>query len=181
MVDCGVTCAKYSVFLFNLLFAVSSCKLYLHMCTDTKYQFWFLYWQFDYVQQLTGIAILTVGAVIFTAYHHYQNFLGKPQIPFDQFQKISTFECPNTGDEIWSAPTVFMIIGGIVFLIAFLGCCGAIKESSCMVLTVSESLAGSLLPIGSIYNTLKPFNISVLASVGRYHNGRNWNRSLRLR
>ncbi|XP_031627242.1 CD63 antigen-like [Contarinia nasturtii] len=86
MVDCGVTCAKYSVFLFNLLFA------------------------------LTGIAILTVGAVIFSAFNHYENFLG---------------------EDLWSAPVILMIIGGIVFIIAFLGCCGAIKESSCMVLTFS--------------------------------------------
>lgn len=86
MVDCGVTCAKYSVFFFNLLFA------------------------------LTGIAIATVGTVIFTAFHHYHNFLG---------------------EQLWSAPVVLMVIGAIVFIIAFLGCCGAIKESSCMVLTFS--------------------------------------------
>ncbi|XP_055296822.1 CD63 antigen-like [Sitodiplosis mosellana] len=86
MVDCGVTCAKYSVFFFNLLFA------------------------------LTGIAILTVGTVIFTAFNHYQNFLG---------------------EGLWSTPIVLMAIGAIVFIIAFLGCCGAIKESSCMVLTFS--------------------------------------------
>lgn len=30
-----------------------------------------------------------------------------------------------------------MVIGAVVFIIAFLGCCGAIKESSCMVLTVN--------------------------------------------
>lgn len=42
-----------------------------------------------------------------------------------------------SGDELWSAPGILMAIGAIVFIIAFLGCCGAIKESSCMVLTVS--------------------------------------------
>lgn len=38
---------------------------------------------------------------------------------------------------IWSAPTLLMVVGGIVFVIAFLGCCGAVRESSCMVLSVS--------------------------------------------
>lgn len=35
-------------------------------------------------------------------------------------------------------PVLLMVIGSIVFVIAFLGCCGAIKESSCMVLSVSS-------------------------------------------
>lgn len=35
------------------------------------------------------------------------------------------------------APTVTIIIGGIIFFIAFLGCCGAIRESNCMLVTVS--------------------------------------------
>ncbi|KAJ8722928.1 hypothetical protein PYW07_004108 [Mythimna separata] len=33
------------------------------------------------------------------------------------------------------APWVFIIIGSIMFIIAFFGCCGAIRESHCMVVT----------------------------------------------
>lgn len=33
-----------------------------------------------------------------------------------------------------------MVVGGVVFVIAFLGCCGAVRESSCMVLTFSICL-----------------------------------------
>ncbi|XP_038216045.1 CD63 antigen-like isoform X1 [Zerene cesonia] len=33
------------------------------------------------------------------------------------------------------APWVFIIIGAIMFIIAFFGCCGAIRESHCMVVT----------------------------------------------
>ncbi|XP_026745304.1 CD63 antigen-like isoform X1 [Trichoplusia ni] len=33
------------------------------------------------------------------------------------------------------APWVFIIIGAIMFVIAFFGCCGAIRESHCMVVT----------------------------------------------
>jgi len=81
---CGVSCVKYLVFVFNLLFA------------------------------LTGLAILTVGAYIQSAYHHYSNFVGA---------------------SFWSAPILMIVVGAVVFIIAFLGCCGAVKENSCMVLT----------------------------------------------
>lgn len=93
--------------------------------------------------QLTGIAVLTVGAVIFTAYSHYHSFLGKCSTShsFDGCGKmahwIDLINSFISGDELWTAPTILMAIGAVVFVIAFLGCCGAIKESSCMVLTVS--------------------------------------------
>ncbi|KAI5638200.1 tetraspanin family domain-containing protein [Phthorimaea operculella] len=35
------------------------------------------------------------------------------------------------------APVSAMVVGGVVFLIAFFGCCGAIKESNCMLVTYS--------------------------------------------
>lgn len=98
------------------------------------------------LKQLTGIAVLTVGAVIFTAYNHYHNFLGNLQISNcshsfyycgQMSNEIDSIKSFILGDELWSAPAILMAIGAIVFIIAFLGCCGAIKENSCMVLTVS--------------------------------------------
>ncbi|XP_068629974.1 23 kDa integral membrane protein-like isoform X2 [Battus philenor] len=38
---------------------------------------------------------------------------------------------------IQAAPIGSMVVGGVVFLIAFFGCCGAIKESNCMLITYS--------------------------------------------
>ncbi|PZC84591.1 23 kDa integral membrane protein [Helicoverpa armigera] len=35
------------------------------------------------------------------------------------------------------APITSMVVGGIVFFIAFFGCCGAIRESNCMLVTYS--------------------------------------------
>lgn len=68
-------------------------------------------------------------------------------------------------DELWSAPIIMIVIGAIVFIIAFLGCCGAIKESSCMVLTVSvhSSSPNSSLTT-SIYNEQNPFFLYVSSS-----------------
>lgn len=65
---------------------------------------------------LTGLLILIVGAVVQANYQHYSNFVG---------------------ERIWTAPVVMIIIGAIVFITGFLGCCGAAKENSCMMLTFS--------------------------------------------
>lgn len=70
-------------------------------------------------KQLTGLIVFTVGAVILARYYHYYNFVG---------------------EAYWSAPLVLIVVGAVVFIIAFFGCCGAIKESSCMILTVSATL-----------------------------------------
>lgn len=89
MVSGGMTCVKYLLFCFNLLFAIS------------------------------GIAILTVGAIILTAYHHYSEFVD-----------------PGFG----SAPIVLILVGVFVFIVAFVGCCGAVKENHCMVITFAAIL-----------------------------------------
>uniref|UniRef100_A0A336KBV0 Tetraspanin n=1 Tax=Culicoides sonorensis TaxID=179676 RepID=A0A336KBV0_CULSO len=86
MGSCTTACAKYLVFFFNLLFA------------------------------LTGLILFTVGAVILARYYHYYNFVG---------------------ETYWSAPLVLIVVGSVVFIIAFFGCCSAIKENSCMILTFS--------------------------------------------
>ena len=38
-----------------------------------------------------------------------------------------------------------IIIGGIIFIVAFFGCCGAIKENRCMLITVCVHTSCSLL------------------------------------
>lgn len=32
---------------------------------------------------------------------------------------------------------MLIVIGAVIFIVAFFGCCGAIKENACMTLTVS--------------------------------------------
>ncbi|KAL6440321.1 hypothetical protein ACFW04_003109 [Cataglyphis niger] len=89
MVSGGMTCVKYLLFLFNLIFAI------------------------------TGIVFISVGAVILVVYKGYNNFVD------------SWF---------FAAPVLMIIVGVIVFLVSFFGCCGAVKENHCMIITFSVLL-----------------------------------------
>lgn len=42
--------------------------------------------------------------------------------------------------QLVSVSYVLMAVGGVLLVIGFLGCCGAIRESKCMLLTVSDVL-----------------------------------------
>lgn len=70
---------------------------------------------FIYNFQLLGAAILGVGIYV----------------------TVSTGDLQQINDIVSSPAIGFIVIGAIVFLIAFFGCCGAIRESHCMVITVS--------------------------------------------
>lgn len=61
--------------------------------------------------------IISVGMTIYTVYDDFRHFL----------------------DPRYSSPAMILIfVGGLIFIIAFFGCYGAIKESTCMVLTVRK-------------------------------------------
>ncbi|XP_057655323.1 CD63 antigen-like [Diorhabda carinulata] len=89
MVSGGMSCIKYLLFAFNLLFAIS------------------------------GIAILTIGTIVHILYTQYSHFL-------------------YTGYHF--VPLVLIVVGVVIFIIAFFGCCGAVKENHCMIVTFSVFL-----------------------------------------
>ncbi|KAH0560314.1 hypothetical protein KQX54_003470 [Cotesia glomerata] len=69
---------------------------------------------------LTGVMIISVGMTIYTVYDDFRHFL----------------------DPRYSSPAMILIfVGGLIFVIAFFGCYGAIRESTCMVLTFAVSLS----------------------------------------
>lgn len=68
---------------------------------------------------LTGIMIISVGTTIYAVYEDFSHFLDP---------------------SYFSPATLLIVVGALVFLIAFLGCCGALKESTCMVLVFAVSL-----------------------------------------
>lgn len=37
------------------------------------------------------------------------------------------------------ASDLLIVIGAVIFIVAFFGCCGAVKENACMTLTVSDN------------------------------------------
>jgi len=83
-------CVKYTLFLFNLLFALS------------------------------GLLLIITGGTIQGAYSQYLNFLG---------------------DQFFNTPVFLVVVGCIIFFVAFFGCCGAIKENHCMTLTFAILMA----------------------------------------
>ncbi|KAJ9584116.1 hypothetical protein L9F63_021525, partial [Diploptera punctata] len=89
MVSGGMTCIKYLLFVFNLLFSI------------------------------TGLAILVIGAIIQDFYSGYSDFLhGK----------------------FFVGPVLLITVGVTIFIVAFFGCCGAIKENHCMIMTFAACL-----------------------------------------
>lgn len=85
-----MSCVKYLLFCFNLLFAI------------------------------TGLIILIVGI--------------RAEI------KSSPYIDLTDSNFYTSGPIVLIIVGVIVFIVAFFGCCGAVKENHCMIVTFSVFL-----------------------------------------
>ena len=63
---------------------------------------------------------MALGAVIKGYYNKYLDFLG---------------------DGVVGAPILLIIVGVVIFFVAFMGCCGAIRESYCMTMTFAVLLA----------------------------------------
>lgn len=87
--NCGTTTVKYLLFIFNFLFFVS------------------------------GIAILTIGAIVKANEPTYSSLTGK---------------------DVFGVSVLLIVVGVFVAAITFFGCCGAIRESRCMLLTFAGLL-----------------------------------------
>ncbi|XP_050445995.1 CD63 antigen-like [Cataglyphis hispanica] len=69
---------------------------------------------------LTGVMIISVGTTIYAVYENFSHFLDS---------------------SYFSPATLLIVVGIFVFIIAFMGCCGAIRESTCMVLVFAVLLS----------------------------------------
>jgi len=94
MVSGGMTCVKYLLFAFNLVFVIF------------------------------GILLLYAGFTTVARIGEYQLLIE---------------EAPN------NVAITLIIVGFLIFFIAFLGCCGAIRENYCMLVTFSAIILGILL------------------------------------
>jgi len=79
----------------------------------------YLMFFFNFLFWLSGLALIIVGAVVRDKYGDYFSYADS------SFANVAVF---------------LIIVGVIVFVIGFLGCCGAIKENYCMVTTFSVLL-----------------------------------------
>lgn len=69
---------------------------------------------------LTGVMIISVGTTIYAVYENFSHFLDP---------------------SYFSPATLLIVVGIFIFIIAFMGCCGAIRESTCMVLVFAVLLS----------------------------------------
>jgi len=94
MVSGGMSCVKYLLFAFNLVFVIF------------------------------GILLLYAGFSTLTKIGPYETLIE---------------DAPN------NVAITLIVIGFVIFFIAFLGCCGAIKENYCMLITFSAIILGILV------------------------------------
>ncbi|XP_076368642.1 CD63 antigen-like [Tachypleus tridentatus] len=79
----------------------------------------YLLFAFNFIFVVTGAALIAVGAWVQAKAAEYVDFLG---------------------DKYASAPILLIVVGVIIFILSFMGCCGAIKENYCMVMTFAVLL-----------------------------------------
>ncbi len=80
----------------------------------------YLLFIFNFLFALGGLAILICGILLRVA--------------------ISDVKAPNFEIPTSMPITVLIIVGAVIFIIAFFGCCGAIRESHCMIVTFAVLL-----------------------------------------
>lgn len=132
--------AKYSVFTFNLFFAVSkyfSIKFCVGFCSVHLCKLCYHF-------QLTGSITLAISSIIFAQYQRYEFLIGKYDIRLGSWTNLNwnffSLFYWILGDHFWWAAFFLICAGLCVFLIATLCSCGAIKENSHIILTVRQTI-----------------------------------------
>lgn len=80
----------------------------------------YLLFIFNFIFWLSGLALIIVGALVKKEYGYFLNV--------------------SSSSNFASAPVFLIVVGVIVAVVGFLGCCGAIKENYCMVTTFAVLL-----------------------------------------
>lgn len=69
------------------------------------------------IKQLLSVAVIAVGGILLA--------------------NIGDFDLSGGDQNVQIFPIVLIVIGVASFLISFFGCCGAIRESACLIYTVN--------------------------------------------
>jgi len=80
----------------------------------------YLLFAFNLLFFLVGLALIITGAVVQTKFKDLANLIGETEL---------------------SPAYILIAVGVIIFIVAFFGCCGAIKENYCMLTTFAIFLA----------------------------------------
>jgi len=80
----------------------------------------YLLFSFSLLFVMSGILIIGLGTTIHAIYNHFDSFLE---------------------DRFFSPANLLIAVGCIVFIVAFFGCCGAARESTCMIMIFAVLLA----------------------------------------
>jgi hypothetical protein len=82
---------------------------------------------------VSGILIIAIGTTIHAVYNNFDAFLE---------------------NRFFSPAYLLIAVGCIVFVVAFFGCCGAVRESTCMIMIVSSPLYESIFKLSkSLFTT----------------------------
>ncbi|CAL8126394.1 unnamed protein product [Orchesella dallaii] len=89
----------------------------------------FLMFLFNFVFVVGGVLMVTFGVLVFTGYQGFQD-------EYAHVVKVDSFKAP---------PIILIAVGAAVFFIAFMGCCGVLRENNCMMMTYAVFLTIILL------------------------------------
>lgn len=120
------SCVKYMIFTLNFVFWVSECHYIIDrhfirliykndaICR-IEYEFYIL------ITQLFGGLLIGVGLYAFV----------------EKWQTTGSIRMENVYDVVLNISLVMVIAGGVVFVVSFAGCIGALRENTCLLKFVS--------------------------------------------
>ena len=105
-------------------------------CCDTMLRY--IVFLINFVFFLASVALIAIGA--------YINFHMKKYLDFLDSQYLNT-------------SIVLIIIGAIILIVAFFGCCGACTENACMMYTYGTLMALILISLIGVAITIVVFKV----------------------
>lgn len=121
--DC-LSCMKYLMFIFNFFIFVSFLLLWCDLSPESRPAV-NLTFGWSPPPQLGGSFLLAVGVWVL-------------------LDPMGFREIVAANPLLFTGVYVILAMGGMLFLLGFLGCCGAIRENKCLLLFVSLSLTKPL-------------------------------------
>ncbi|XP_049946638.1 23 kDa integral membrane protein-like [Schistocerca serialis cubense] len=131
MLSCGMSCVKYLLFSFNLLFVVR--KLLLKKLSDWKSCFT-PFVSDNTCEERKSFALRTRALLVFVPIHISGMVIAS--VALFALHDISYYDL-FFGGSVLAGSMLLVTVGVIVFIVAFFGCYGALKENRFMVITVS--------------------------------------------